>query len=52
LGTTKGDNLGRPSKRGFFPIYITNKFKIMEKKIDIFGNLLMTINSIMDGKIN
>jgi hypothetical protein len=24
----------------------------MEKKIDIFGNLLMTINSAMDGKKN
>jgi len=24
----------------------------MEKEIDIFGNLLMTMNWIMDGKIN
>jgi hypothetical protein len=27
------------------------RFKIMEKEIDIFGNLLMTMNWIMDGKI-
>jgi hypothetical protein len=26
------------------------RFKIMEKEIDIFENLLMTINSVMDGK--
>jgi hypothetical protein len=28
------------------------RFKIIEKEIDIFGNLLMRMNSIMDGKIN
>jgi hypothetical protein len=27
-------------------------FKIMEKENDVFGNLLMTINSTMNGKIN
>jgi SET domain-containing protein len=28
------------------------RFKIMEKEIDIFGNVLMTNNSIMDGKFS
>jgi hypothetical protein len=27
------------------------RFKTMEKEIDIFGNLLMIMNRIMDGKI-
>jgi hypothetical protein len=27
-------------------------FKIMEKENDVFGNLLMTINPTMNGKIN
>ncbi len=26
--------------------------KIIEKKIDMFGNILIRINSLMDGKIN
>jgi hypothetical protein len=26
------------------------RFKIMKKEIDIFENLFMTINSVMDGK--
>jgi hypothetical protein len=26
------------------------RIKIMEKEINIFGNLLMTINSVLDGK--
>jgi hypothetical protein len=26
--------------------------KIIEKKIDMFGNILMRIDSLMDGKIN
>jgi hypothetical protein len=28
------------------------RFKIMGKEIDIFGNVLMTNNSIMDGQIS
>jgi hypothetical protein len=27
------------------------KFKRMKREIDIFGNVLMSINSVMDGKI-
>jgi hypothetical protein len=28
------------------------KSKIIKKKIDMFGNILMKINSLMDGEIN
>jgi hypothetical protein len=28
------------------------RFKIIEKKIDMFGNFLVRIDSLMDGKIN
>jgi hypothetical protein len=35
------------SDTGALPI---KRIKIMEKEIDIFGNLLMTINSVLDGK--
>jgi hypothetical protein len=48
-------------KRGLLAVYFNKasintralpieRFKIMEKEIDIFENLLMTINSVMDGK--